>query len=170
MAIVATPVKRKYLGNPQKGVAQRNTDTHPVANASFVAAIKAQQVEVRDLAGNVLQAALVAGNLEEEIVYTGVNVSDAPSTNPGVMNVVFTFIGNGECSAKVNATSTPDGGKSLRIVYNTMRPYLSIQEIEARTYACGEEHLFQGYHMTGAGDDSQRSDSTINAHQLITYM
>jgi hypothetical protein len=107
-------------------------------------------------------------DLEEDITFTGQNVSDAPSSNPAVMDVVFTFLGTDECSAKVNWTSQPEAGKTLRICYNTMG-YLSVADIEARTYACGEEHLFQGYHMTGMGDDGQRSDTIPNAHQLICY-
>jgi hypothetical protein len=104
--------------------------------------------------------------LEEDIVFTGQNVSDAPSTNPAVMSVAFTYIGNGENTAKVSWTQTPADGKSLRIVFNTMG-YMSVAEIEARTYFCGEDNLFQGYHMSGNGDDNQRSDSTPNATQII---
>jgi hypothetical protein len=104
--------------------------------------------------------------LEEDIVFTGQNVSDAPSTNPAVMSVAFTYVGNGENTAKVSWTQTPADGKSLRIVFNTMG-YMSVAEVEARTYFSGEDNLFQGYHMSGNGDDNQRSDSTPNATQII---
>jgi hypothetical protein len=108
-------------------------------------------------------------DLEDEIVFTGQNVSDAPSTNPDVMEVIPTYLGNGEWSAKIKSTIQPEAGKSLRICFDTMG-YLSVAEIEGRNYPCGEEVIFQGYHMTGNGDDGQRSDSTINAHQLVCIM
>jgi hypothetical protein len=170
MATTPTNVKRKYLGDLQRGVVQRDTDVYPTANAAFFTAIKSQQIEIRDrTTGVVLQAALVAGNLEEEIIYTGQNVSDAPSNNPSLMSITPIYIGNGEWRAQVTYRAA-EGNRSVRICYNSMMPYLSASEIEGRTFACGEEHLFQGYWMTGQGDDGQRSDSTPNAHQLITVM
>jgi hypothetical protein len=151
-------------GSVQKGQAVRDNDKYPDNSQAFLDAVNGQLVEVKDAAGNVIQAALTAGNLEDEVFY-GQNVSDAPSSNPSVMDVVFTYLGNGRWSAKVNSTATPGAGRSLRICYNSMG-YKSVAEIEARTYLT-MTHLFQGYHMTGNGDDGQRSDQILNAHQII---
>jgi hypothetical protein len=102
-------------------------------------------------------------DLEEEIVFTGQNLSDAPSNNPDVMSISYTYLGNGEFSVSVSGN---DKG-NLWICYNTM-DYQSVADIEARTYRCGVPHLFLGYIMPGVPSDERRSDGTPNAHQILS--
>jgi hypothetical protein len=108
-----------------------------------------------------------SGELEEEIQFTGQNVSDAPSTNPSLMTLT-PRVENGEIRITMTFTQPPAAGEERWLLYNNLR-WFRQSEIEARGFAFGREHLFQCFDFVGAPAGEKRLDTRPNAEQRITF-
>jgi hypothetical protein len=98
---------------------------------------------------------------DEPFTFAGVNVSDAPSTDPNFLNLKAT-VKNGELVVEELAKEPG------RYLYNNLGWYTK-EQIEARTYPLGREHNFQKHALdTPAGH--LRSDYIRNAEQRITFL
>jgi hypothetical protein len=107
-----------------------------------------------------------ASDLDENISFTGQNISDAPSTNPSIMTL-SPRLQNGEMWVTMTFSQPPAGGEQRWIMYNNLRWFTQAQ-IEARGYALGREHNFQCFDFSGQPAGNKRTDQRPNAEQRLT--